>query len=74
MLFRSERVVQLDPTNSAAHFRLSTLYREQGRTADAKHEVDEYKKYKEMKEKLQGIYKEMQVQPSVKSNDDQNER
>ena len=69
-----ERVVQLDPTNSAAHFRLSTLYREQGRPVDAKHEVDEYKKYKEMKEKLQAIYKEMQVQPSVKSNDDQNER
>jgi tetratricopeptide (TPR) repeat protein len=68
-----ERAVQLDPTNAAAHFRLSTLYREQGRPNDAKHEVEEYKKYKEMKEKLQGIYKEMQVQPAAKLNDEPNE-
>jgi tetratricopeptide (TPR) repeat protein len=31
-----ERAVQLEPTNAAAHFRLSTLYREQGRTSGAR--------------------------------------
>jgi len=31
-----EHALQLDPTSAAAHFRLSTLYRQAGRTADAK--------------------------------------
>ena len=57
-----ERAVQLEPTNAAAHFRLSTLYREMGRTADSKHEVEEYKKYKELKENLEAVFKEMQLQ------------
>ena len=51
-----ERAVQLEPTNAAAHFRLSTLYREMGRTADSQHEVEEYKRYKEMKEKLEADF------------------
>jgi tetratricopeptide (TPR) repeat protein len=59
-----ERAVQLEPTNAAAHFRLSNLYRALGRTADAQHEVEEYKRYKEMKEKLAAIFKEMQVHPA----------
>jgi Flp pilus assembly protein TadD len=59
-----EKAVQLEPTNAAAHFRLSTLYREMGRTADAQHEVEEYKKYKEAKEKLEAIFKEMQLHPA----------
>lgn len=67
-----ERAVQLDPTNAAAHFRLSTLYREAGRTEDSKREVDLYKKYKDMKEKLRAIYKEMQIQPNEKHSDEQN--
>ena len=58
-----ERAVQLEPTNAAAHFRLSTLYREMGRTADSQREVEQYKRYKVMKEKLQPIFKEMHVHP-----------
>jgi tetratricopeptide (TPR) repeat protein len=59
-----ERALQLDPTSAAAHFRLSTLYRQAGRTADAKRELEEYQKYKEMKEKLQNIYHDMRVKPA----------
>jgi tetratricopeptide (TPR) repeat protein len=59
-----ERAVRLEPTNAAAHFRLSTLYRELGRTADAQHEVEEYKRYKELKEKLEAVFKEMQIHPT----------
>jgi tetratricopeptide (TPR) repeat protein len=66
-----ERAVQLEPTNAAAHFRLSTLYREMGRTADAQHEVEEYKRYKQMKDKLQAVFKEMQLHPAGLSTDDQ---
>ena len=65
-----ERAVQLEPTNAAAHFRLSTIYREMGRTADSQHEVEEYKKYKTMKEKLEPIFKEMQVHPAGMSTEE----
>ncbi len=67
-----ERAVQLEPTNAAAHFRLSTIYRELGRTADSQHEVEEYKRYKLMKEKLQAVFKEMQIHPSGMSTEDEN--
>jgi tetratricopeptide (TPR) repeat protein len=66
-----ERAVQLEPTNAAAHFRLSTIYREMGRTADSQHEVEEYKKLKTTKEKLEPIFKEMQVHPAILSNEEQ---
>jgi len=71
-----ERAVQLDPTNAAAHFRLSTIYREMGRTADSQHEVEEYKKYKLLKEKLEAVFKEMQIHPAGLSaaNDEQEAR
>ena len=65
-----EEVMQLDPTNATAHYRLATLYREAGRQEDARREVDLYKKYKTMKEKLRAIYKEMQIQPEEIRADD----
>jgi Tfp pilus assembly protein PilF len=58
-----EDAVQLEPTNATAHYRLATLYRKMGRADDAKRELELYKKFKEMKEKLRGLYKELQVQP-----------
>ena len=67
-----ERAVQLEPTNAAAHFRLSTLYREMGRTADSQHEVEEYKRYKLMKEKLEAVFKEMQLHPAGMSTEEDN--
>ena len=69
-----ERAVELDPTSAAAHFRLSTLYREAGRTEDSKREVEQYKKYKEMKEKLRAIYKEMQIQPNGRQNEESDDK
>ena len=65
-----EQTVQLDPTNATAHYRLGMLYREAGRSDDAKREIDLYKKYKTMKEKLRTIYKEMQIQPEQMRADD----
>jgi len=58
-----EQAVQLEPTNATAHYRLGTLYRKIGRSEDAKKELELYKKYKDMKEKLRGLYKELQIQP-----------
>jgi tetratricopeptide (TPR) repeat protein len=51
--------LELDPTSAVAHFRLGTIYRQTGRTAEAKNELDEYKKYREMKDKLRGIYQDL---------------
>ena len=58
-----EDTVQLEPTNATAHYRLATLYRKMGRVDDAKREVELYQKFKEMKEKLRALYKELQTQP-----------
>ena len=59
-----EDSAQLEPTNATVHYRLATLYRKMGRTDDAKREVELYQKYKDMKEKLRGVYKELQIQPA----------
>jgi Tfp pilus assembly protein PilF len=65
-----EQAVQLDPTNASAHYRLGTLYRKVGRAEDAKREIELYKKYKDMKEKLRDLYKELEVQPEEISVDE----
>ena len=65
-----EETVQLEPTNAIAHYRLSTLYRKAGRADDARREVELYKKYKDMKEKLRALYKELQIQPNEISADE----
>jgi Tfp pilus assembly protein PilF len=62
--------IKLDPTSSVAHFRLSTVYRLTGHPEDAKHELDEYQKYKEMKDKLQAIYHDLHSNQGVAENED----
>ena len=69
-----QHALQLDPTSAAAHFRLSTLYRQAGRIADAKRELEEYQKYKDMKEKLRDIYHDMRVKPAKQEGDDADAR
>lgn len=64
--------LELDPTSALAHFRLSTIYRQTGRTADAKHELEEYQKYKEMKEKLRRVYHDLHQQQGADENEDTN--
>jgi Tfp pilus assembly protein PilF len=68
-----EETVQQEPTNATAHYRLATLYRKIGRVDDAKRETELYKKFKEMKEKLQALYKELQVQPKEIRADEQDQ-
>jgi Tfp pilus assembly protein PilF len=59
-----EHAVHLDPTSPEAHFRLATIYRKEGRVADAKHELEQYQNLRSMKEKLRTLYKEMRIQPT----------
>jgi Tfp pilus assembly protein PilF len=69
-----EQTVELDPSIAVAHLRLAELYHRDGRTADAQREVNLYKHYTEMKEKLTASYKELQVQPSEIHLNDQDEK
>ena len=69
-----EDTVKLEPTNATAHYRLATLYRKMGRVDDAKREVELYKRFKEMKEKLRTLYKELQIQPKEIRADEQEEQ
>src|SRR5215472_2519752 len=69
-----EEAVRLEPTNATAHYRLGTIYRKLGRSEDSKKEFETYKQYKDLKEKLRAVYKDLQVQPDEISdgNEDQN--
>ncbi len=54
-----EDAVKDDPTNMTAHYRLSILYRRAGRTADAQHELDQFQHYKDLRDKLGKIFKNL---------------
>lgn len=64
---------QLEPTNAVVHYRLATLYRKLGRTDDARREVELYKKYKDMKDKLRALYKGLLIQPEEVRRDEADE-
>jgi tetratricopeptide (TPR) repeat protein len=67
-----QHALQLEPTSAVAHFRLSAIYRQTGRTADAKHELEEYQRYKKMKEKLREIYHDLHQEQATDENEDSN--
>jgi tetratricopeptide (TPR) repeat protein len=69
-----EHALLLDPTSVVGHYRLSALYRQAGRTADAKRELEEYQKYKGMKEKLRDVYHEMRGEPVKQESDELDSR
>jgi tetratricopeptide (TPR) repeat protein len=67
-----QRALQLDPTSPMAHFRLSTIYRQTGRPEEAKRELEEYQKYKDMKEKLREVYHDLHRDQTRDESDDPN--
>jgi cytochrome c-type biogenesis protein CcmH/NrfG len=62
--------LQIDSMNETAHYRLSTLDRKQGKTDEAKQELTQYQKYKEMKAKLRSIFNDMRVKMDDKPEDE----
>ena len=64
--------IELDPTSALAHFRLSTVYRQTGRTAEAKTELEQYQKYKQMKEKLRSVYHDLHQQQGADEREAEN--
>jgi Tfp pilus assembly protein PilF len=69
-----ERAIQIDPTNYIAHYRLGTLYRQAGKADEAKQQVAEYLKYKQMKDKLEKIFQDMRVLSGQHIADDPDEK
>ncbi len=52
-----ESALKDDPTNMTAHFRLSGLYRRAGRTAEAAREMEAFRHYQQLKDKLSKVLK-----------------
>lgn len=55
-------VIAADPSNMLAHFRLSALYRKMHRPEEAKRELAEYQKIRDLKESLRQTYSTMKLQ------------
>lgn len=51
-----EQAVKDDPTNIVAHYRLSVLYRQAGRKADAEREMEQFRHYQDLKSKLSKVF------------------
>jgi tetratricopeptide (TPR) repeat protein len=66
-----QQVLKEDPTNMLAHFRLSALYRKMHRPEDAKRELAEYQKYKDIKDRLRQVYGTMRIQAPHSATDDE---
>ena len=65
-----QAALRQDPTNAVAHYRLSAIYRQSGRTAEAKREIEEYQKYRKMKEKLRQVYHDLHRDQAKDENED----
>ncbi len=65
-----ERAVKIEPSYAIAHYRLAALYRSAGRPEDARRELAEFQKYKQMKERLKQIYAEMRLRPAKEERPD----
>jgi tetratricopeptide (TPR) repeat protein len=59
-----ERSTKLEPYNSVTRYHLAAAYRNEGRMEDARREIAEFKRLKEMKENLRKLYQEMRVEPA----------
>ena len=57
-----QSVVSADPSNMLAHFRLSALYRKMHKPEDARRELAEYQKLRELKDNLRQVYSTMKLQ------------
>ena len=69
-----EEAVKTEPTNAVVHYRLGTLYQKNGRPEDAKREVELYKKYKDIKERLAALYQELMIHPAQTDLDESAEK
>ncbi len=62
-----QRSIKLNPTSAKAHYQLGTLYRQMGKTAEAKQQLEEFMKYNNEKQRLQKLFRQMRFQSSTRS-------
>ena len=65
-----QRAVQVEPYDPIVHYRLGVVYRELGKTDEAKRELAEFAKLKKMRNDLQSLYQAMRLQPSRQDHTD----
>ncbi|GGA79769.1 hypothetical protein GCM10011507_33740 [Edaphobacter acidisoli] len=65
-----QQVIAADPSNVLAHFRLAAVYRKLHKPEDAKRELAEYQKYRDLKAKLAVVYKDMRIESPEGPQDD----
>ena len=65
-----ERAAQAEPFDAVIHYRLASVYRDLGQTADAHRELSEFEKLKEMKDRLKQTYHEMRLRPGKEERSD----
>jgi tetratricopeptide (TPR) repeat protein len=65
-----EDAARLDPFNATTRYHLATVYRGLGRTDDSKRELAEFRRLKEMKERLKLSYRDMRLQPTTQERPD----
>jgi Flp pilus assembly protein TadD len=58
-----ERASKAEPSDAAVHYHLAMVYRSLGRKDDSSRELAEFRKLKDMKEKLKQTYHDMRLQP-----------
>ena len=66
-----ESAVRDDPTNMVAHYQLSGLYRQAGKTAEAKQEMDQFAHYKVLKDSLGKVFQQFRQQDTPLKKDGQ---
>jgi cytochrome c-type biogenesis protein CcmH/NrfG len=57
-----ESAVRLDPSDPVAHYRLRSLYQKVGNAEEARRELAKYRQFKQMKEQLKSLYREMRLE------------
>jgi tetratricopeptide (TPR) repeat protein len=58
---------RLDPLFPTAHYQLSTLYREMGREADARRELEAFERLEELRKQIDQVY--FRTRPGFPEND-----
>ncbi|HEX4156013.1 MAG TPA: tetratricopeptide repeat protein [Acidobacteriaceae bacterium] len=69
-----EKAVQLEPTDALAHYRLALLYRRTGHPEKVQEQLDLFKQYKRMKDKLRALYTDLLIQPKEVQEDSQDKQ
>ncbi len=65
-----EHALKIDPTYQLGHYRLSRIYKKQGKIQDSDREFAEFRKYKQMNDQLRTIFKDMRMNAGKNEKDE----